>query len=184
MSRLDRTKSVLVIIDVQEKFTSVIHEIDAVQKNIDRLIRGCHVLGVPSLVTEQYKKGLGATTEIVAKALQETSQFEPIEKMCFSSFGCTPFAEKLKALGRRQVLVCGIETHVCVYQTTIDLLRDGFEVTLVADAVSSRTQQNRLLAIERMVLEGAKLSSTEMALFEMTVESGTDEFKAISKIVK
>lgn len=184
MSRLDRTRAVLAVIDVQENLARVIHEQEEVQKNIDRLIRGCHVLGVPALVTEQYRKGLGATTELVTKALEESGGFDPIEKMCFSSYGCTPFAEKLKSLGRKQVLVCGIETHVCIYQTTNDLLRDGFEVTLIADAVSSRTRRNRRIAIERMGLEGAKLSSTEMALFELTVQAGTDEFKAISKILK
>jgi Amidases related to nicotinamidase len=184
MSRLDRNKAVLVVIDVQEKLVRVIHEHDEVEKNIERLIRGSRVLGVPVLVTEQYRKGLGATTELLARAFEETGGFDPIEKMCFSSWGCAAFAEKLKASGRREVILCGIEAHVCVYQTALDLLRGGFEVTLVADAVSSRTPRNRRIAIERMMLEGAKLSTTEMALFEMTVESGTEEFKSISKIVK
>lgn len=182
MSRLDRARALLLVIDVQEKLMPVIDEGEPVIRNIDRLIRGCRILGVPALITQQYTKGLGPTVEPVRTALGDA--FQPIEKDCFSAQGCGAFESKLRQSGRNQIVVCGVETHVCVYQTVSDLLRAGYEVTLIADALSSRTQENKRIALERMQRDGAKLSSTEMALFEMTTVSGTDEFRAISKLVK
>ena len=162
----------------------VIHERLEVERNIERLIRGAHVLGVPTIVTEQYVKGLGATVEPLRVALEETSGYRPVEKDCFSAHGCAPFTAQLAALNRRQVLIAGVETHVCVYQTVGDLLGAGWNVWIAADAVSSRTARNRDIALQRLVAEGAKLSSTEMALFEMLVTAGTEEFRAVSKLVK
>ena len=162
----------------------VIHERFDVERNIDRLIRGAHILGIPTIVTEQYVKGLGPTVAPLRVALEETSGYRPIEKDCFSAQGCAPFAAQLAALDRRQVLIAGVETHVCVYQTVRDLLGAGWKVWIIADAVSSRTPRNRDIALERLTSEGAKLSSTEMALFEMLVVSGTDEFRAVAKLVK
>ena len=162
----------------------VIHERFDVERNIERLIRGAHVLGVPAIVTEQYVKGLGPTVEPLRRALEETSGYRPIEKDCFSAQGCAPFAAQLAALDRRQVLIAGVETHVCVYQTVRDLLAAGMQVWIAADAVSSRTPRNRDIALQRLVSERARLSSTEMALFELLVVSGTDEFRAIAKLVK
>ena len=156
----------------------VIHDRFEVESNIERLIRGAHVLGVPVVVTEQYVKGLGTTVEPVRRALEETSGYRPIEKQCFSG------AAQLAALGRRQVLLSGVETHVCVYQTARDLLSEERAVWVVADAVSSRTARNRDLALQRMTSDGARLSSTEMALFELLGTAGTEEFRAISKLVK
>ncbi len=156
----------------------VIHERAEVERNIERLIRGAHVLGVPVIVTEQYVKGLGRTVEPLRVALEETSGYRPIEKDCFSAGPCLP------PLDRRQVLIAGVETHVCVYQTALDLLGADANVWIAADAVSSRTARNRDIALQRMVAEGARLSSTEMVLFELLVVSGTDEFRAISKLVK
>lgn len=184
MTRLDRRNSLLVVIDVQEKLAAVIHEQEAMQRNIDRLIRGCHLLGVPAIVTEQYPRGLGSTTGLLQNSLRETYGLKAIQKMCFSAGGSDEFMSAIRSSGRRQVLICGIETHVCVYQTVKDLLEGKFEITLIADAVSSRTASNRDLAIRRMTRDGAKLSSTEMALFELTVNAGTEEFKAISRLVK
>lgn len=182
--KLDRNNTVLLIIDVQEKLMPVIDDAAGVLRNIDRLVRGCHILGVPAILTEQYVKGLGPTTEVIRRAFEETSGYSPIEKSCFSACGCETFSERLISLGRTQVLVAGVETHVCVYQTVEDLLGRDFELSIVADAVSSRTAQNRDLALRRLGSDGAKLSSTEMALFELTVASGTDEFRAISRLVK
>jgi nicotinamidase-related amidase len=182
--RFDRSKTVLAIIDVQEKLMPVIHDHSAVEKNIDRLIRGCHILGIPILVTEQYVKGLGHTVESVWKALEETGNYHPVEKMCFSANRCDAFRLALGGLERRQVLVAGVETHVCVFQTVEDLLEEQFEVGIVADAVSSRTLGNKEVALRRLTSDGAKITSTEMALFELLVASGTDEFRAISKLVK
>lgn len=182
--RLDRTNTLLLIIDVQEKLMPAIDDSASVIRNIDRLVRGCHVLGVPALLTEQYVKGLGATVEPVRRAFEETSGYAPIEKSCFSAYGCEAFSARLASLGRTQVLVAGVETHVCVYQTVEDLLARGLAVSVIADAVSSRTPRKRELALQRMTSDGAKLSSTEMALFELTVTSGTDEFRAISRLIR
>jgi nicotinamidase-related amidase len=182
--KLARTSAVLLVIDVQERLMPVIDRAESVVANIDRLVRGSSILGVPVLVTEQYVKGLGPTVPPVRRALEETASWEPIEKACFSAHGCAAFTAALGALDRRQVLVAGVETHVCVYQTVSDLLRAGFSVSIVADAVSSRTQQNREIALQRMTADGAMLTSTEMALFEMTGLSGTDEFRSISRLVK
>ena len=162
----------------------VIHERVEVERNIERLVRGAHILGVPAILTEQYVKGLGPTVEPIRRAFEETSSYRPIEKDCFSAHGCEPFTAQLAALDRKQVLIAGVETHVCVYQTVRDLLGAGWTVWIIADAVSSRTPRNRDIALQRLVSEGAKLSSTEMALFELTVRSGTDEFRAIAKLVR
>src|SRR4029079_10997803 len=122
----------------------------AAERNLDRLIRGCDVLEMPVLVTEQYVKGLGQTAGAVRRALEETGEYSPIEKNCFSATGCAAFVERLRKTGRKQILVAGVETHVCVYQTVIDLIGTGFEVSIVADCVASRSPLNRDIAIKRM----------------------------------
>jgi nicotinamidase-related amidase len=185
MSRLHRADAVLIVIDVQEKLMPVINGHAAIARNIERLVRGCKVLDVPTLLTEQYVKGLGATIAPIRKAFEETSEYEPIEKTSFSGWGCAEFVTALRPLHqRKQAVVAGIETHVCVYQTVVDLLANGYAVTIVADAVGSRSKANKDVALQRMSAEGAKLSSTEMVLFEMLGVSGTDEFWAIAKLVK
>lgn len=182
--KLDRQNAVVVVIDVQERLMPVIDRGDGVLRNIDRLVRGCHVLGVPALLTEQYVKGLGSTVPVVRQAFEQTSGYRPLEKMTFSAMRLDAFAAQLAALERKQILLAGVETHVCVYQTARDLIVAGFSVTLVADALSSRTQENKDVALRRMQADGARLSSTEMALFDLVGTSGTDEFRAIVKIVK
>ncbi|HEX2060427.1 MAG TPA: isochorismatase family protein [Thermoanaerobaculia bacterium] len=184
MTKLDRNNAILVVIDVQEKLMPVIDAANDVLANIERLIRGMHILGVPAVVTEQYVKGLGPTVEPVRRALEETIGYRPLEKSCFSAHGCEPFAAQLAALERRQVLVAGVEAHVCVYQTVRDLQAAEYDVTILADAVSSRSPHNKEIALRRMTSDGVKLSSTEMALFELMVVSGTDEFRAISRLVR
>lgn len=156
----------------------VMHERAEVERNIERLIRGMHALGTPVIVSEQYVKGLGRTVQPVRAALEEAGAYHPVEKVCFSA------AAQLDSIGRRQVLVAGVEAHVCVYQTAVDLLARGLSVTLLADAITSRSADNRNVAIQRLIADGAKLSSTEMALFELLGSAGTDEFRAISKIIK
>ena len=151
---------------------------EEVERNIARLIRGAHVLGVPVVVSEQYVKGLGSTVESLRAVLEESGGYRPVEKICFSA------AAQIEAAERTQVLVAGVEAHVCVYQTASDLLARGLSVTLLADAVTSRSAHNKEIALRRLASDGAKLSSTEMALFELLGAAGTDEFRAISKIVK
>ncbi len=182
--RLDRANSVLVLIDVQERLMPVVHDRFAVEQNLERLVRGCHRLGVPTVLTEQYVKGLGPTIEPLRRALDEESGYHPIEKSSFSAQGCTAFVAQMAVLERTQVLLAGVEAHVCVYQTARDLLAAGFSVTLIADAVTSRTPRNRDLAIQRLLSENAKLSSTEMVLFELLERAGTEEFRAVSRLVQ
>lgn len=182
--KLQRDNAVLVVIDVQEKLMPVIDRSSEVILNIERLVRGCHILGVPALLTEQYVQGLGPTVDRVRRAFEETHGYAPIEKTCFSAYGCEPFSSRLAALGRKQILIAGVETHVCVYQSAEDLLARDLAVSVIVDATSSRTAQNREIGLQRLASDGAKTSSTEMALFELTVASGTDEFRAISRLVK
>jgi nicotinamidase-related amidase len=184
MTTLNRAESFLVVVDVQEKLMPVIDDHENVERNLDRLIRGSHILDIRAVVTEQYTKGLGHTVPLLRTALEATFGYEPIEKAAFSAFGCAEFVTAIRNLHRKHAIVAGIETHVCVYQTVRDLLANGFEVTVIADAVSSRTQANREIALRRMASDGAKLSSTEMALFELTGVSGTEEFREIVRLVK
>ncbi|MDP9359941.1 MAG: hydrolase [Acidobacteriota bacterium] len=184
MLRLHRAEAFLIVIDVQQKLMPVISDHESIEHNIERLVRGCKVLDIPAIVTEQYVKGLGPTVPVIRSALEETSGYEPIEKSSFSGYSCPEFVMATRNLHRKQAIVAGIEAHVCVYQTVGDLLANGYDVTVIADAVSSRTPANKEIALQRMVSDGAKLSSTEMVLFELTVASDTDEFREIARLVK
>jgi nicotinamidase-related amidase len=168
-----------VLIDIQEKFLPVIYDIQGVIDNANRLVQGSSILNIPLLVTEQYPKGLGRTVEGISFESQEI-----IEKIAFDCFGCDEFVNKINQLNRKSLVIFGIEAHVCVLKTSLEALNRGYEVHLVADAVSSRTQRNRDVAIERMRQSGAFIASTEMILFQLMDQAGTDEFKAISKLVK
>jgi len=179
--RLDRSKAALVVVDIQERLLPQIFEKERLVANAVLLIKGAKALGLPIVVTEQYRKGLGATVPEVAGAI---SEFAPLEKMSFSSCGADGFKEALRAKEIRDVLLCGMETQVCICQTCLDLLGDGFRVFVVADAVSSRTEENRRLGIERMRDAGAVIVSVEMALFELLERSGTPEFKKILELVR
>ncbi|HEY6136416.1 MAG TPA: hydrolase [Thermoanaerobaculia bacterium] len=184
MTRLQRHDTILLVIDVQEKLMPAIDRADDVEANVERLVRGCHVLDVPPLLTEQYVKGLGATVPRVRRAFEETFGYAPIEKNCFSANGAGELQAALRQLRKKQVIVAGVEAHVCVYQTAADLIAAGHQVTVIADAVSSRAAENKALALQRMASDGAKLSSTEMALFELLGGADTDEFRQILALVK
>jgi len=178
---LNTEHTLLLVIDVQGKLADLAWRSERLRSNIHVLIEGMKILGVPMLATEQYPKGLGPTVEEISGALGDAPV---IEKNSFSCCGEFNFEVKLNELHKTDILVCGIETHVCVYQTTRDLLDLGYNVHLVTDAVSSRTEDNWKLGIEKCKSLGAKMTGTEMALFEMLRKSGTEEFKAISKLVK
>ena len=184
MKRLTRSEALLVVIDVQERLMPVMHAAAELERNVDRLVRGCAVLDVPSVLTEQYVKGLGPTIATIRRSFEETRGYRPIEKTCFSATGSGEFEAELRGLRRKHVIVAGVEAHVCVYQTVIDLLQSGERVTVVADAVTSRAPYNKEIALRRMEAEGAQLSTTEMVLFEMLGVAGTAEFKEISRLVK
>jgi nicotinamidase-related amidase len=180
--RLERLRTSLVVIDVQEKLFPHIDGHGALEEALVKLVRGAHVLDLPMIVTEQYVKGLGPTIAPVREALGPA--YAPIEKMSFSSARDNSFLDALARLERPHVLVCGIEAHVCVYQTAIDLLDRGYHVHVVTDAVGSRSPRNLELAIRRMEQGGALSTSSEMCLFELLEVSGTAMFKAVSKLVK
>ncbi len=173
--------SLLLVIDVQEKLFRVIHDKESLLSNLQKLIKGCRLLGVPAVITEQNPAGLGPTVTGI-----ETLVPEAIKAIKFSFSCCaeTGFLDRLKAAGRRQILICGIESHICVYQTASDLLAAGYEVQIVSDGVSSRTPENKELALRRLEAEGAKLTGVEMALFELLRTAKAEEFKAVSAIIK
>ena len=173
--------TVLLIIDVQGKLAKIVYESEAVERNISKLIRAAKILGVPVLYTEQYPKGLGHTVTSLEKLLTEET---PFEKIAFSCCADESFMGALRKLKRNEVLVTGMETHVCVYQTANELIEYGYTVHLITDAVSSRTKENRDLGVHCIERAGALLKSTEMGIFELLRIAQGEEFKAISKIIK
>ena len=178
---LTTAHSMLLVIDVQGKLADLAYRSDLIQKNIATLIQGMQVLDIPVLATEQYPKGLGPTIESISSLLGDAPV---LEKSSFSCCGELSFEIKMTEMHKTDVIVCGIETHVCVYQTVRDLLALGYNVHLVTDAVSSRSEENWQLGVRKCETLGAKLTSTEMLLFELLRYSGTEQFKAISKLVK
>ena len=170
----------LLIIDVQEKLMAAIDHQAELLASLCRLAAGAQVLELPVVFTEQYPQGLGPTMPELAAFLPG----EPVTKLSFSCCREPLFLERLRTTGRRQLLVAGIEAHVCVYQTVMDLLEADYESHLVADGVSSRTAANRELALRRLETAGAHLTSVEMALFELQKVASGDKFKAILEIVK
>lgn len=176
---LARGDATLVVVDVQEAFRPAVLDFERVVDSVARLARGARILGLPMVVTEQYPKGLGSTAVELAE-LPEFRGVAPIEKVCFSAARADGFD-----LGEgRQALVCGIESHVCVWQTVHDLLEEGIEVHVPRDAVSSRTEGNRELGLHRMERAGAVVTSVETALFELLGGAGGEEFKAVQELVK
>ena len=171
----------LVLIDIQGKLAALMHDKDALYAQLQTLIKGAQALQLPILWLEQYPKGLGPTIPEVADLLPDQ---QPLAKTCFSACGLSEFRNALRATGRRQILLAGIETHICVYQTARDLLDDGMYVEIVADAVSSRTAQNKAIGLEKMLHCGAQITSVEMCLFELLQRAGSAEFKEIAALVK
>ncbi len=176
--KLERERAVLVVVDVQEAFRKAVPGFEEVADAAGKLVRGAAAMGVPIVVTEQYPRGLGRTVNAVAGHLPPGS--EPVEKVRFSAAE----AEGFDLGGRDQALVCGIETHICVNQTALDLLDRGLEVQLVTDAVGSRTEENREVGLHRAERAGAGLTSVEMALFELLGGSDAPEFKQVQELVK
>jgi len=173
--------SVLVIIDIQERLANAMPVKDEVISNCLHLIELAKMIAMPVLVTEQYPKGLGRTIDEIKIAVPH---YQPIEKVSFSCCGEQEFINKLRALNRKTIVMTGMETHVCVLQTCIELLNEGFNVHLVKDAVCSRTKENWDTGVEFMRDAGAVISCTETVLFQFLRVAGTEEFKAISKRIK
>jgi len=170
----------LLVVDVQERLLGVQAEGERVVWNVRRLLDGAKMLGVQSAATEQYPEKLGGTVPELAERLS----VPPASKLAFSCRTCDAIFSAWRTAGIHRVLVCGIETHVCVQQTVLDLLAAGFQVLVTADAVSSRFAIDHEIALRRMESSGALLTTTEAALFEWCGEAGTTEFKAISALAK
>ena len=178
---LNIDKTALVIIDVQEKLSRVMHEKEKLFENLQKLVKGAKLLNIPIIITEQNPNGLGPTVSEIAPLLTD---IKPVTKFSFSCCGEELFLRQLEMLNRKQVLLAGIETHVCVYQTAVDLIEAGYEVHTIVDCVSSRTLENKNLALDKMKSEGANLTSVEIALFELLKTAANPKFKELSKIVK
>jgi nicotinamidase-related amidase len=179
---LEAAQSALIVIDIQEKLLPPIFQKEQLIKNSQLLIRAAGILKIPTIATTQYSKGLGNTVEEIQSLLPENA----IDKQVFSCFGSDVFCSMLKRLpGRRNtVLLGGMESHICVMQTALGALREGYLVHVASDAVSSRTEWNWKIGLQRMRDAGAVISSTEMIIYEMLRSSGTDAFKEMLKYLK
>lgn len=179
---MDQNKTALVIVDVQDKLLPAIHGKEKLLRKTELLIHGAILNKIPVLLTEQYPAGIGPTAPQIVEALGK--HYQPIEKATMSTLGEPAFVEALAATGARQILLCGIEAHVCVYQTARDLRNEGRAVHLISDCVSSRDPEDKEIALRRMDQIGCCFSSSEMAIFDLLQVSGTPEFKAWIKLIR
>ena len=190
--QVKKDDAVLVVIDFQEKLLPAMHHAETLEETVVRLVKGCRVMGTDIIVTQQYTKGLGATTPKIHAALTEElfegsvapATYEPIDKTFFSAMKNEDFVKELKATGKKTVILCGIEAHICTLQTCMDLLDDGYNVFVVSDCVSSRDKENKKQSVKRMVEAGAIGTTYEAVLYEMLGGAKAPEFKMVSKIVK
>jgi len=178
---LDVKNCCLVVVDVQGKLAELMHEKEILFSNVQILIKAAKILEIPILWCQQCPQSLGPTTPQIAELL---AGCEPIDKAAFNCCGNENFKTALASLPRRQIILAGIETHVCIYQTAADLLGEGYSVEIVADAVSSRTLANKQIALRRLSAQGANITSTEMTLFELLKTANHPKFKQIAKLIK
>ena len=179
--RIFSNESVALVVDIQEKLFPHIDNHNKLQTNCEILLSGLNVLDIPIVVTEQYPKGLGPTIKSISSLITD---FNPIEKLSFSCCGEKKFLESLHEYGKRNVIIFGIETHVCVLQTVMDLIERGYHPVVIEDCVSSRKSSDRETALKRMAREGVIITTYESILFELCEVAGTEQFKKISKLVK
>jgi nicotinamidase-related amidase len=174
--------TLLVVIDMQEPFLRDIWACGELIHNISVLVQAARILRIPIVPTLQYAKRMGGIIPDIAKHIP--SEYVPFDKLYFSAVGDEAISSEIHRSGRKQILLCGVETHVCVSQTALDLLAQGYQVHVAADAVSSRSQHNRDIGLRRMERAGAVISSTEMAIFELLEVAGTPEFREILPFFK
>jgi nicotinamidase-related amidase len=179
---LDLDRAVLIVCDLQEKFRAVIDQFESVAMRTAIVAEAAKLLGVPVIVTEQSPEKLGRTVEEVRRVLP--ADVTPFDKTAFSCCGAEGFSRTLHALKRPQVMLAGIEAHVCMNQTAHDLLAQGYFVHLLTDCTSSRTAANRELGISKMLGSGAQPSSSEMAVFELMRDATHEQFRNIQKLIK
>jgi nicotinamidase-related amidase len=173
--------SLLLVVDFQEILFRKCVDRDAVERKAVFLIRCLREMGVPVIVTEQYPKGLGPTSEGIAVALGE---FDPMSKTRFSCLGDEGIRGRVEATGRKDIILCGIETHICIYQTARDLLGSGARVHVAVDAVSCRDERDMEVAVQRMREEGARIGTTEMIVYDLLGGAGTEEFRRLLPLLK
>lgn len=178
---LNREKSCLVLIDVQEKLAAVMHESARMVSNCAILLKAARTLEIPIIWCQQYPKAIGPTVKPLHEFLEG---IEPIDKLCFSCCGAPQFADEMERREIETAIVCGIESHVCVFQTAMDLLQKGLYVHVIADATASRTAENKQIGLHRMAAAGAVISSTEMLLFELLRTAEHPQFKGLSKLIR
>jgi nicotinamidase-related amidase len=179
--RLYKENTIGLVVDMQDKLLPHIHNSEEIKENCIKLIEGLKVLSIPIIVTQQYTKGLGPTNDAINKAI---GNFSYIEKLTFSCYRETDFIKVLNKSGKRNVVILGIESHICVLQTALDLLYNNFNPVVVANAIGSRNPEDKEVALWRMRDVGAIMTTYESILFELCKEAGNDEFKKISKLVK
>ncbi len=177
---ISREGAVLAIIDVQDKLIQRVVNKEVIIKNITKLVKFAKIIGMPIILTEQYPKGLGRTVDPIRKLIPSV---RPIEKLSFNCFLSEEFRRKLEEIDTTTLILVGIEAHICVIQTALCGL-DKFKIYVISDAISSRRKEDLTTAIERMRREGVTLASTEMLIYEMLKEAGTDEFKKALEIIK
>ena len=177
-SLIEREDSLLVIVDMQERLFPVMAEKEALKDQVVKLARFSKIVGLPVIVTEQEK--LGTTLPEIKEAL---ASVPPIPKVDFNCFGCEAFGKRVQELDKRTLILCGIEAHICVAQTGLYAASD-YQVHVVADAIASRSPENRRIAMERMSQRGITITSTEMVIYELLRKAGTDTFKEVLKLVK
>jgi nicotinamidase-related amidase len=174
--------SLLLIIDIQEKLVRACKDADTIGKKSSILAGTASILKLPTIVTEQYPQGLGGTVEELKAQFAEDTAF--VEKTSFSALREAGFAEKIASYNRKQVILCGIETHICVYQTCLELLEAGYEVFVVKDASSSRKEFEHQTGLDLMKQAGAKLTCVEVVLFELLKGAKHPDFKAVQSLIK
>jgi nicotinamidase-related amidase len=179
--RILQEDTAAVIVDIQEKLLPHIHEGESILQNCLKLIEGLRILSVPIIITQQYTKGLGPTVPAI---IHKFPEFRYIEKISFSCYEEPVFRDQVSHLGKSTVILFGIESHVCVLQTCLDLLDAGLTPIIVEDCISSRKPNDKLIAIERMRQEGTRITTMESLLFELTRCAGNEIFKNISRVVK
>ena len=179
--RIARTGTTALFIDFQEKLFPAMNDKDILLKNSILLLKGLTILDIPISFTQQYTRGLGETLESMSSLIPE---FSPIEKIEFSSFGAEVYRNFLSLHESKTVIICGIEAHVCVLQTAVDLREAGYFPVVITDCITSRTESSKTGALERFRFENIMTSTFESILFELTRTSGAEEFRAISKLVK
>lgn len=180
--RLAVEDTLALVIDIQERLMPVIYQKDETIECTEKLIKGLNILNIPIIVTQQYTKGLGMTIPSIQKLLPIPFIYQ--EKISFSCMGEPTVFELIKEYNKSNIIVCGVEAHICVLQSIIDLVDSGYQVFVVEDCISSRKENDKEVALKRMIKEGAYLTTCESVLFELTVEAGTEHFKEISRLIK